>query len=256
MDDVETLTRRRWDALWSSASEDTGLYQPDINLQLRDALRLIRESWPPPRAGRFLEAGCGLGATSLHLALEGADVTGVDLSPAAVEMARGALEGHGLEGTFVVGDVRELPFDERTFDFVYAGGVVEHFRSTVGAVAEMRRVVRPGGRVLLTVPALTFSYPYLALRGNIPCVPGVEEVVAFVQLRLLRGRLSAYGYERSFTKRKLRATMVAAGFVDPEMGCFDTYLPLEKLPGALRGVARRLARLAAFCPMYWALGER
>jgi ubiquinone/menaquinone biosynthesis C-methylase UbiE len=67
---------------------------------------------------------------------------GVDLSPEALELAESAFARYGVNGEFVRGDVRGLPFPDDSFDFVYAGGVVEHFRETSQAVGEMARVAR------------------------------------------------------------------------------------------------------------------
>jgi ubiquinone/menaquinone biosynthesis C-methylase UbiE len=183
-------------------------------------------------------------------------VTCVDLSRVALARAEEEFARRGIDAAFIVADVRRLPLADGSFDFVYAGGVVEHFPETKDALAQFRRVLRPGGRALVTVPALTASYPYLFLRGNVPCVPLLEDVLAFIHLRLLGGRYAEFGYERSFTRRRFVAEMRSAGFASVETGCFETYLPLGRLPSTLRPLGRRLARLGVFCPMYWALGVR
>ncbi len=250
----DALTRSRWDDLWNAFDERD--VDPHHNPQLRDSLDLIRRFWPSPREGGFLEAGCGPAANSLQLAKEGVSVTGVDYTDGAVEFARELFARQGIVGRFEAGDIRKLPFADGEFSFVYAGGVVEHFIETLDAIKEMRRCTRTGGRVLLTVPALTLSYPYLFLRGNVPAVPLAEQLVAFMHFKLLRGRLAPFGYERSFTRRRIQNLMDAAGFRETQVGGFDTYLPLMPLPAPLRPPARRLARTRAFCPMYWAIGTR
>jgi ubiquinone/menaquinone biosynthesis C-methylase UbiE len=186
----------------------------------------------------------------------GAVVAGVDFAPEAVESARAAFSRHGLEGTFLLGDVRELPFLDASFDFVYAGGVVEHFRESGEAVNEMARVLRPGGRLLFTVPAFTLSYPYLFLRGNVPAVAVVEDVAAFVQFRVLRGKLATVGYERSFLVRDVRRLLADAELDSVEVTRFDTYVPLLPIPPRLRPLARRLARTDLFAPMYYGTGTK
>lgn len=247
------LTKERWSDVWAGSEIE---YDPANEPQLRDSLELILRHWPEPRSGRFLEAGCGPAANALNLARLGVEVAGVDLTPQAVEAARQAFARQGVEGEFVVGDVRELPFPNDSFDFVYAGGVVEHFRESVLAVMEISRVLRPGGRVLFTVPALTLSYPYLFLRGNVPALPVVEDVVSFVQFRLLRGRLATFGYERSFLARDVRRLLAAADLDAVVVDRFDTYLPVLRIPKALRPLARRLARTKHFAPMYFGTGVK
>jgi SAM-dependent methyltransferase len=248
----DAFTQSRWDELW--AQSDT-VYDPSLEPQLRDSLALIERFWPQP-TGRFLEAGCGLAANALNLAERGVEVAGIDLSANALTSAREEFVRRGLEGEFVHGDVRQIPFPDESFDFVYAGGVVEHFLETEQSIREMVRVLRNGGRLLITVPALTLAYPYLFLRGNVPAVRGVENVIAAIHFRLLRGRLARFGYERSFRRSRVRDLVVAAGLRDVEVGRFDTYLPLLQLPRPLRSAARRLARTDAFAPMYYATGVR
>jgi SAM-dependent methyltransferase len=248
----DALTKVRWGQRWADADV---VYDPASEPQLRDSVDLIVRFWPEPR-GRFLEAGCGPAANALNLARLGAEVVGVDLAPEAVQMARDAFARHGMNGEFVVGDVRNLPFPDDSFDFVYAGGVVEHFRESAQAVAEMARVLRPGGRVLFTVPALNLSYPYLFLRGNVPAVRFVEEAASFVQFRLLHGALAGFGYERSFRRRDVSRVMIDAQLDTFEVGRFDTYVPLVSVPRRLRGLARRLARTDLFAPMYYGVGTK
>jgi SAM-dependent methyltransferase len=248
----DSFTQARWDELWDGVHT---VYDPAAEPQLRDSLALIARFWPQP-TGRFLEAGCGPAANALNLALRGVEVAGIDLSENAVRAARREFARRGLAGEFVLGDVRRIPFPDETFDFVYAGGVVEHFRELDQALAEMARVLRPNGRLLITVPALTLSYPYLFLRGNVPALPAVEGLVSLVHFRLLRGKLAKFGYERSFLRRRLRDVLQGAGLASIEVARFDTYLPLLQLPGALRGIARCLARTNAFAPMYYATGVR
>ena len=136
----DELTQARWEQLWSDSDP---IYDPRLEPQLRDSPELIRRFWPDPH-GRFLEAGFGSAANALNLALAGAEVVGVDVASAAVEQAEAAFGERGLAGSFVVGDVRALPFANGSFDFVYAGGVVEHFLETEKAVGEMVRVVDTG----------------------------------------------------------------------------------------------------------------
>jgi SAM-dependent methyltransferase len=252
MSSRDALTEARWDERWGA---EPVVYDPSLEPQLRDSLALITRFWP--RAdGRFLEAGCGPAANALNLALRGVDVTGVDLSANAIAGAQREFARRGLAGRFVRGDVRDLPLDDATFDFVYAGGVVEHFRELDVALADLARVLRPGGRLLITVPALTLSYPYLFLRGNVPALPLAERAISNLHFDLLGGRFAPFGYERSFRRRRVVRELEAAGLSGVEVDRFDPYLPLAQVPSRLRARARRLARTNAFAPMYFGTGVR
>lgn len=251
---IDDLTRDAWEKQWHAASDGFS-YDPEQNQMLADSLHLLRAA-ARVKTGRFLEAGCGPAATAFQLAREGWDVAGVDLTVEAIEQAGRAFSEACQPIDLRLGDVRALPFEDGIFDLVYAGGVVEHFVETEQSLREFARCLRPGGVAVVTVPALTLSWPYLFLRGNVPAVPHVERATAFVQFRLLRGRLAAYGYERSFSRGRFRRLMRVAGFADVSISCFDTYLPLPQLPSRLRPFARWLARHDAFCPMWCAIGVR
>lgn len=104
---------------------------PDVVAQ--DRLRALG-----PR--RLLDAGCGLGQLGAWAAAElGADVTGVDLSPRMVEVAA----ARGLRA--VQADLRALPFGDSTFDCVLADSVLYHFSEPEVPIAEVARVLEPGG---------------------------------------------------------------------------------------------------------------
>jgi SAM-dependent methyltransferase len=98
---------------------------------------------------RVLEIGCGLGTDGAQFAKAGADYTGVDLTEAAIELARTRFEVSGLKGEFQVADAENLDFADESFDLVYSHGVLHHTPDTARAVREIHRVLRPGGRAIV-----------------------------------------------------------------------------------------------------------
>jgi SAM-dependent methyltransferase len=96
---------------------------------------------------RVLDLGCRTGALTQHYAA-GNEVTGVDVDRAALEQA---VERLGIETVWA--DVEEgLPFEDETFDVIVAGELMEHLADPAAAVANIRRVLRPGGRFVGSVP--------------------------------------------------------------------------------------------------------
>ena len=95
---------------------------------------------------RVLEVGCGLGTDGAQFAQAGADYTGIDLTEAAVDLARRRFELFNLDGSFRVADAERLDFPDNSFDLVYSHGVLHHTPDTAAAVREIHRVLRPGGR--------------------------------------------------------------------------------------------------------------
>ena len=104
------------------------------------------------RRPRILDVGCGTGANLLMLSNYG-DTEGVDVSEDALAFCR----ERGLENV-KLGAAEELPYDDDTFDLVTALDVVEHLDDDLAGLREMRRVLRPGGRVLLFVPTFMFLW--------------------------------------------------------------------------------------------------
>ena len=101
------------------------------------------ERW---RGKRVLEVGVGLGTDFVRFARAGANATGIDLTEAAVAAVRDRLVLEGLEADLLVADAEELPFPDGEFDLVYSWGVLHHTPGTDRALAEVRRVLRPGGQ--------------------------------------------------------------------------------------------------------------
>lgn len=101
------------------------------------------------RGLRVLEIGCGLGTDGAQFAKAGAIYTGVDLTEAAVELARRRFELFELPGTFRTADAENLDFADESFDLVYSHGVLHHTPDTRRAVREVHRVLRPGGRAVV-----------------------------------------------------------------------------------------------------------
>src|SRR5215470_11783055 len=115
--------------------------------ELVEEHRYTKEWHIPTAAGfsetkglRVLEIGCGLGTDGAQFAKAGADYTGIDLTDAAVDLARRRFELFQLQGTFLKADAEQLDFPDESFDIVYSHGVLHHTPDTAGAIKELYRV--------------------------------------------------------------------------------------------------------------------
>src|SRR5262245_58229859 len=91
------------------------------------------------RGRSVLDVGCGAGVDLARFAKGGAEVTGVDVSPSAIELARKNFEQQGLRGRFEAADGEQLPFPDEAFDLAFAHGVVQYTASPQRLVDECRR---------------------------------------------------------------------------------------------------------------------
>jgi SAM-dependent methyltransferase len=102
-----------------------------------------------PAGSRVLEAGCGVGAQTVHLVARSpaAHVTAVDVSAESLAQARArvAAEHPAAQVTWRRADLYDLPFGDGAFDHVFVCFVLEHLPDPAGALAALRRVLRPGG---------------------------------------------------------------------------------------------------------------
>jgi SAM-dependent methyltransferase len=97
------------------------------------------------REDRVLEVGCGMGTMAMNWARTGVQVTAVDLNEVAIAQTRRRFELEGLAGDVLQADAGGLPFADATFSYAYSWGVLHHSPDIGSSLAELMRVVRPGG---------------------------------------------------------------------------------------------------------------
>jgi ubiquinone/menaquinone biosynthesis C-methylase UbiE len=135
--------RDYYEHLWEELPED--LRPPELALRTR----LLQSEIRP--GDRVLDLGCGSGAfTALAAAAGAASVIGADVAEAALARARTA---HPELDFRLVGIDGPLPLDDVSADLVWCSEVIEHIADTAAWLSEVRRVLAPGGRLLLTTPA-------------------------------------------------------------------------------------------------------
>jgi len=175
----------------------------------RGRRRIIRselDRLPLPADARVLDAGCGSGRTLQELVRFG-EVQGIELNPEAAELARGRGNGEVR-----VGRLEALPWEESTFDLITCLDVIEHTPDDRLTLAELLRVTRPGGHMLVTVPA----YQGLWSRHD-----------------------EANHHYRRYSRRTLREAAAAAGWAVQRMTSFNSLLLAPA--AAVRILQRRVA---------------
>lgn len=124
-------------------SEDYAMLNRPLETErhARRVMRFLR----PQRHDQLLEVGCGRGWLTQRMQQRCPATWGVDVNPRSIV--------HAVTGQMVAMDAVSLQFDDAQFDHVYSFHAIEHIVEAEAALREMRRVVRPGGRILLVYPA-------------------------------------------------------------------------------------------------------
>lgn len=176
--------------------------------------RLVAGSLQPSlvEGARVLDVACGTGDLSLVLADAGrARVVGLDFCRPMLEIARGKAEADSRAVPFVEGDALRLPFADETFDVVTIAFGLRNLAGVLEGLKELRRILRPGGRVAV-------------LEFSTPVVPGFRALFRFYFTRVLprigglvSGSRGAYEYlpdsvSRFPDQKRLAELMREAGF--------------------------------------------
>jgi ubiquinone/menaquinone biosynthesis C-methylase UbiE len=147
-------------------------------------VRELADRLPELHGRSVLEAGCGLGGAASLLATEyGAEVHAVNIAPAEIERARGYAAAQRLDDRvhFHVADATELPFADESFDAVFSLEAAHGFKDKPRFVREARRVLRPGGMVVLSDMTSTLGMPLARLLPE----PGLDLVTAGAWRRII-----------------------------------------------------------------------
>ncbi len=144
-----------WEAMMSNDPRRFNAYQE------------ARYGWILRMAGdlegkKVLDLGCGGGSLTYKLAMEGADVTGVDNEDLGITFAQKNLksvDNGSLKYKFIQSSAYELAFPDESFDVVVSCEVIEHLEDPDKMLKEARRVLKTSGRIILTTPSRTTEVP-------------------------------------------------------------------------------------------------
>ena len=183
------------------------------------------------RGKDVLDVGCGSGIATQMLAEAGANVTAVDLTDWAVETTRRRLAAFGLEGDVRREDAEQLPFADESFDLVFSWGVIHHSSDMDRALAELVRVCRRGGRIVIMVYH-RHSLFFLVYRGFQRFLPLARRLgLHFEGAR--EGETEGL-IARHFTRDELVARLQRAGLVDVRVVPYGQDAELLPLPRRVR----------------------
>lgn len=213
---------------------------------------LDRAVGPNGQLGDVLEVGAGQGGVGTRLALR-SRYTGVDLDPVSAAVARERVAAAGSTARILQGDPDELLAPDERFDWVCAFEVLEHIRDDHAALAGWTQRLRPGGRLVLSVPAFAERYSHAdRLAGHYrrydpPALEALLSDVGLVDVRVrCYGVPLGYALEwgRNTVARRRGYAAAPAGTNDD--GTTDAEADLQK---STLGSARFLQPTAALGPL-------
>ena len=216
--------------------------------------RLLVSLGPDRRAARVLDLGCGTGILLGRLSERYRLVVGLDLSHEMLLGFDPTTTAPGAHVGLVRGDMTTLPFADRSVDLVFCRSALHHMDDEIGVLREVRRVLRPGGRLVVGEPANDNPLFRLArfVARRLPSFGKTHTIDRAYTRKQLRALFDAAGLE---VRREVRFGFVAYALLDnPDLVPVLSWLPVAWANGvarALRSLDRLLARLPVVRSLSW-----
>ena len=255
--------RTFWSSLYESAYADLDagldsatllqlLGQTEAMFRYRGHLATTEIPLADLQGKRILEVGCGAGSHSALFAYHGANMTSLDLS---YERAYSTQKKFALLGdaaadcTALQGDGESLPFADDTFDIVYSNGVLHHSPDTDAAIAELLRVLKPGGLAIVMLYCkssinywVTLWFGYGVLRGGL--LRGKDRLGSHTEWAGTKKLVHQNPITRSYTRSAILKMFIKFSDVRVRKSEFA----IVHLPKVGRWWQRRLRRLGMMHP--------
>ena len=236
---------------------------PPLQYRHRHILNLLEEELPATGAV-VLDIGCGPGEMAADLAKRGWRVHGIDISSSMIDIARKNVRsalGDYSDVTLGVGDIENLPFPDAFFDAVVCAGVIEYLDGDEAWARELRRVLKPGGILVINVTnrwaVRRWSLPVMERFKSLPIIASAAD---FIKRRMLgRGEVNRFPFRpRTHDPRAFDRFLGAHGFEKIGHRYFAFSLmpyPLDTLlSGITVPIRRRLERHAEGRLGFWGTG--
>lgn len=226
---------KQYDAFYQSSQQKQSLNDVQVNRWPRNRVEAIVHC--AGEGGTVLDIGCGDGYLLFQLRKRYGRLVGLEYSPHRLEQAKLNLSGLAFEG--LVGSAEAIDaLDSDSIDCMVSADTIEHIPDVYAAAAEMFRVLKPGGKLVINTPNIAFiKKRLLLLLGRFPSTSQPNEGLG-------SDIMFDGGHLHYFTFRSLRMVLERAGFSMEQAvgyGSFgkvhDLYPPL--LSGGVQWVARK-----------------
>ncbi len=142
---------RVWDNYWKTENPVYGSHKV--------MLEYIRKH-VPSQDSIIMEIGVGSGVDAIEIANAGHTVIALDISRESLKLMKSNARGKPIELIPVIGDALNLPFKDNSLDFIYHQGVMEHFKNPLPFLAQHKKALKNGGKMLVDVPQTFTIYTF------------------------------------------------------------------------------------------------
>jgi ubiquinone/menaquinone biosynthesis C-methylase UbiE len=206
-DDIK-VSKSAWTKIYNFNQEKLKQDRQDFNEnKLGDVIKYLEKSYTFSDKSVYLEIGCGPAYVGEYiLSHYNGYFVGIDFNYEMLVTLKHYFDEKGYKKYILIcDDINNMPLKDNSVDFIYGGGVIEHFKDTNNILKESYRVLKTGGVSFNTVPAFNLWW-ILRFYNNIPDILLLRQILEFIHLKLLKGQILEryYGYELSYTLGRLK----------------------------------------------------
>lgn len=259
--DDEKISKEAWDGIYNYQLKELLADKADFNEhKLADHMNFVEASYPFSKKTVYLEIGSGPAHIGEYLMRKyDCHFIGVDFNYQILLTLKKYFDQHKLKNyTLIHGDINQMPIKPDSIDYIYGGGVIEHFADTRHILVESFKILRKNGVSFNTVPAFNLWW-LTRFYSNIPSLPGLKQLFSFIHVQLLKGKVlqKYYGYELSFIPPQLKKLHTDVGFRDVLVGAFAFYPSSKVLKNEfLRQLYFKISSNIFSCPVYFVSAKK
>ena len=225
------ISKKAWTKIYDFSLEKLKKDRADFNeSKLQDAIKYIEKAYTIKDDSIYLEIGCGPAHIADYVMEKyNAYFVGIDFNYAMLLTLKNYFDEKGYKKYILIyDDINNMPLKDNSIDFIYGGGVIEHFKDTEHILKESYRVLKPRGVSFNTVPAFNLWWIFRFF-NNIPYTPVLKKAFESIHINLLEGKVleKYYGYELSYTPSQLKKLHIKNKFKNTVVSSFAFY-PSEK----------------------------
>lgn len=226
-----------------------------IENKLADHMMYIERSYQFSSMTLYLEIGCGPAYIGEYLMKQhNVFFIGIDFNYPILVSLKNYFNQQGFtQYVLVHADINDIPMKEGVVDYIYGGGVIEHFKNTDQIVKKLYMLLKKGGICFNTVPAFNVMW-LVRFYNNIPSVPILKNFLGWLHVSLLHYKLlnKYHGYELSYTTSSLLKMHRRAGFEEIKINPFAFHPSMKRLHNHfLRSLYYAISSMRGLNPVHY-----